>query len=132
MSVDAEKEGPQLSRKDDDRMTSFGKFMRRTKLDELPNFFNVLKGNMSLVGPRPERQYYIDEITKKAPHYVHLLKVKPGITSLGQVKFGYAECVDEMIMRLRYDIIYLENMSIFLDFKILFYTIFTVMKGKGV
>lgn len=132
MSEDAEKEGPRLSRKDDDRMTSFGKFMRRTKLDELPNFFNVLLGNMSLVGPRPERQYYIDEIIKKAPHYIHLLKVKPGITSLGQVKFGYAECVDEMIMRLRYDIIYLENMSIFLDFKILFYTIFTVMKGKGV
>jgi len=90
-----------------------------------------LKGDMSLVGPRPERQYYIDKIVEKAPHYRLLLFEKPGITSWGQVSYGYAENVDEMIERLRYDIMYIENMSLLLDVKILFYTVVTVLKGKG-
>jgi lipopolysaccharide/colanic/teichoic acid biosynthesis glycosyltransferase len=94
--------------------------MRKWRLDELPQFWNVLKGEMSLVGPRPERSYYIQEIMKRAPHYKHLLKVRPGITSWGQVKYGYASTVDQMIQRLKFDILYIENASLALDFKILF------------
>ncbi len=132
MHLDAEKSGPQLSQKEDCRTTSFGKFLRRTKLDELPNFINVLKGDLAIVGPRSERKFFIDQIVPLAPHYLRLLKVKPGITSMGQIKFGYASNVEEMIKRLRYDIIYIENMSLYQDFKVLFYTFFTVIKGKGV
>ena len=132
MKTDAEKNGPELSRVNDRRLTNFGKFMRKRKLDEIPNFWNVLKGEMSLVGPRPERKYFIDQIVQRAPHYIHLHKVKPGITSWGQVKYGYAENVQEMIKRLRYDILYIENMSLFVDLKILFYTAITIIKGRGV
>ncbi len=105
--------------------------MRRTRLDEIPQFYNVLLGEMSLVGPRPERQFYIDQIMAHAPHYKHLQKVRPGITSWGQVKYGYAENVEQMLARLKYDIIYIENMSIAVDFKILFFTIATVLQGRG-
>jgi exopolysaccharide biosynthesis polyprenyl glycosylphosphotransferase len=132
MYREAEKNGPELSRKNDARLTNFGRFMRKYRLDEIPNFINVLKGDMSLVGPRPERQFFINQIIKKAPHYVHLQKVKPGITSWGQVKYGYAENVDQMIKRLRYDILYIENMSLFVDLKIIFYTILTIIRGRGV
>jgi len=132
MRMDAEKNGPELSSKEDIRLTNFGRFMRKYRLDEIPNFFNVLMGDMSLVGPRPERQFFIDQIIKKAPHYTHLHKVKPGITSWGQVKYGYAENVDQMIRRLRFDILYIENMSLFVDFKILFYTFLTIIRGRGV
>ncbi len=132
MNVDAEKNGPMLSSKDDKRITSFGRFMRKSKLDELPNFYNVLKGDMSLVGPRPERKFYIDQIVEKAPHYLHLQKVKPGITSWGQVKYGYAENVEQMIDRLQYDILYIENMSVYVDFKIMIYTILKIIKGKHI
>ena len=132
MHVNAEMNGPELSSKNDIRITKFGRFMRKSRLDEIPNFFNVLKGEMSLVGPRPERKYFIDRITKRAPHYMHLLKVKPGITSWGQVKFGYAEDVDQMIKRLKYDMIYLDNMSLYVDIKIIIYTLLTIMRRKGV
>ena len=131
MFVDAEKDGPALSSENDSRITPFGKFMRKSRIDELPQFYNVIIGDMSLVGPRPERQYFIDKIVEKAPHYIHLQKVRPGITSWGQVKFGYAENVDEMIERLKYDIIYIENMSLYVDFKILIYTIKIIFQVKG-
>ncbi len=131
MYVDAEKHGPALSSENDPRVTRVGRFLRRLRLDELPQFFNVLKGDMSLVGPRPERRYYIDQIVKKAPEYLHLLKVRPGITSLGQVKFGYAENVDQMIERMKYDLLYLKNFSLILDLKILLYTIIVVLERKG-
>ncbi|MGM0473742.1 MAG: sugar transferase [Bacteroidota bacterium] len=132
MYHNAEENGPELSSKHDPRVTRFGQFMRRHRLDEIPNFINVLKGDMALVGPRPEREYFIKKITEQAPHYVHLQKVKPGITSWGQVKYGYAENVEEMIKRLRYDILYIENMSLFVDLKILFYTAITILRGRGV
>jgi exopolysaccharide biosynthesis polyprenyl glycosylphosphotransferase len=132
MYHNAEENGPELSSKHDPRVTRFGQFMRKHRLDEIPNFINVVKGEMALVGPRPEREYFIRKITREAPHYVHLHKVKPGITSWGQVKYGYAENVEEMIKRLRYDLLYIENMSLFVDLKILFYTAITIFKGRGV
>ena len=132
MYSDAEKNGPELTRKDDERLTRFGKFMRKWKLDEIPNFWNVLKGEMSLVGPRPERQHYVDQIVSKAPHYVRLHKVKPGITSWGQVKYGYAENVDEMVIRLKYDLLYMESMSLFVDFQIMISTILILLRGRHV
>lgn len=131
MYIDSEKNGPALSSEGDKRITPLGKYLRKLRIDELPQFWNVLSGEMSLVGPRPERQYYIDQIVEIAPHYNHLQKVKPGITSWGQVKFGYAENIDEMIERLKYDLVYLETMSLYTDIKILIYTIMIVLKGKG-
>ena len=132
MYIDAEKYGPMLSAGDDDpRITPFGKFMRKFRLDETPQFFHVLIGDMSMVGPRPERQYYIDQIVKKAPEYKLLQKIKPGMTSWGQVKFGYADTVDQMIERLKYDLLYLENMSMTTDIKILLYTFLIILQGRG-
>lgn len=131
MHVNAEKNGPQLSSTSDSRITSVGKFLRKTRLDEIPQFFHVIIGEMSLVGPRPERSFYIEQIKAQAPHVKKLLRVRPGITSWGQVKYGYAENVNQMIQRLKYDILYLENMSLAMDIKILFYTIVTVLRGSG-
>lgn len=131
MFTDAEKNGAQLSDTDDPRVTLWGRTMRKYRLDELPQFWNVLRGEMSLVGPRPERQHFIDLIKEKAPHVTQLQRVRPGITSWGQVKYGYASNVDEMVKRLRYDILYIENMSLVLDIKILFYTILVVLQGRG-
>ncbi len=131
MRENAEENGPQLSSQQDDRITPFGKFLRQYRLDETPQFFNVLVGDMSLVGPRPERQYYIDQITERAPYYKLLLGIKPGITSWGQVRFGYAENVDEMVRRLRWDLLYIENMSIQMDIKILIYTVLIILKREG-
>ncbi len=130
MYENAEPNGPTLSHLNDKRITTFGKFMRKTSLDEIPQFINVLKGDMSIVGPRPERQFYISQITKLNPEYLSLLQIRPGITGLGQVKFGYAKNVEDMIKRLRFDLFYLKHMSLFLDFKILLYTIKTIIRGK--
>lgn len=127
----SEGDTPQLSFDGDERCTPWGSLMRKWRLDELPQLWNVLIGEMSLVGPRPERKYFIDLIMKQAPHYKHLLKVRPGITSWGQVKYGYASNIEQMLQRLKFDILYIENMSITLDIKILFYTILVVVQGKG-
>lgn len=131
MQVDAESDGPKLSSELDQRITPFGQFLRKYRLDELPQFWNVLRGEMAIVGPRPERQYYIQQLLQYAPYYHLLHKVRPGITSWGMVKYGYARNIDEMLERLRYDMIYVENCSLLVDFKIWIYTIRTVFLGKG-
>jgi exopolysaccharide biosynthesis polyprenyl glycosylphosphotransferase len=132
MYADTMRQGALLTEKEDRRVTPFGRFLRKYRLDELPQFWNVLKGDMSMVGPRPEQRYYIEQIVRKAPYYYLLHNVRPGITSWGMVKYGYAETVDKMIERLQYDIMYYENMSLALDITILAYTIKTVLTGKGV
>jgi lipopolysaccharide/colanic/teichoic acid biosynthesis glycosyltransferase len=131
MYVDAEKLGPQLSSSNDPRITPIGRFMRKLRFDEFPQFFNVLRGDMSLVGPRPERQFYIDQIVQIEPQYLHLTKVRPGITSWGQVKYGYAENVEQMLQRMKFDLLYMKNRSLALDIKIMLYTILIVIKAKG-
>lgn len=131
MIVGAEKEGPQLSSAHDARVTKTGRFMRKSRLDEFPQFWNVLVGEMSLVGPRPERQFYIDKITEIEPQFIELTKVRPGITSWGQVKYGYAENIDQMLARMKFDLLYLKSRSLSLDFKIMLYTILIIFKGSG-
>jgi len=131
MYLNAEKDGPALSSHEDPRITPWGRFMRKWRIDELPQFYNILKGEMSLVGPRPERQFFIDRIITTHPHYKYLHKVKPGLTSWGMVQFGYAENVNEMVERMKYDLLYIENCSLALDIKIMMYTLMVIFQGRG-
>jgi exopolysaccharide biosynthesis polyprenyl glycosylphosphotransferase len=131
MYTNAEPDGPQLSNIDDVRVTPYGRFMRKYRLDELPQFWNVIKGDMSLVGPRPERKHFVEQIVSKAPQYYLTQEVLPGITSWGMVKYGYADSVEKMIQRLEYDLIYLENQSLLIDLKILVFTLKPLLRGKG-
>lgn len=131
MYTDAEQHGPKLTTDDDPRITPVGRWIRKYRVDELPQFINVLRGEMSIVGPRAERRFFADQILQQAPYYRHVFKVQPGITSLGMVKYGYASTVEEMVKRLKYDIIYMENMSILMDLKVIIYTVLTVLYGRG-
>lgn len=132
MTVDAEHDGPKLSSSMDRRITRVGRYLRKYRIDELPQFWNVLRGDMSLVGPRPERDFYIRQIMEIAPYYSRLLQVRPGITSWGMVKYGYATSVFQMVERMRYDLMYINNCSIAVDLKILGFTVRTVITGKGI
>ena len=132
MIKDAEKyTGPVWSRKDDPRVTKVGKILRRVRLDEIPQMFNVLKGEMSMVGPRPERPFFVEKLAEEIPYYKRRLKVRPGITGWAQVKHKYDESVEDVKIKLRYDLFYIENMSLRMDFKIIIRTIFVVLFGKG-
>lgn len=131
MIANAEENGPALSSENDVRITKWGKVMRKWRIDELPQFYNILIGEMSLVGPRPERKHFIDIIATQYPHYKYLHRVKPGLTSWGMVKYGYAENTAQMIERMKYDLLYIKNCSLALDFKIMIYTIIVILQGRG-
>jgi lipopolysaccharide/colanic/teichoic acid biosynthesis glycosyltransferase len=132
MYQNAETGTPKLSSATDERVTRIGKILRKYRIDELPQFWNILIGEMSVVGPRPERKYYINQIIEDAPYYCLLYKIRPGLTSWGPIKIGYSDTIEKMVERLNYDIIYMEDMSLLNDLQIMILTIEILFKGKGV
>jgi lipopolysaccharide/colanic/teichoic acid biosynthesis glycosyltransferase len=132
MYQNAENGTPKLSSATDERVTRIGKILRKYRIDELPQFWNILIGEMSVVGPRPERKYYINQIIEDAPYYCLLYKIRPGLTSWGPIKIGYSDTIEKMVERLNYDIIYMEDMSLLNDLQIMILTIEILFKGKGV
>lgn len=132
MHLNAEKGTPKLSSSNDERITKMGRFLRKYRFDEVPQFVNVIKGDMSIVGPRPERKFYIDQIIQEAPYYCLLYRIRPGLTSWGPIKIGYSDTLDKMIERLNFDIVYMENMNLLTDIKIILSTLEIIFKGKGV
>ncbi len=132
MRQDAEKDGkPRWATKDDDRVTRVGKFIRRTRIDELPQLFNVFTGEMSLVGPRPERQFFVDQLVAKIPYFAVRHSVKPGVTGWAQVKYEYGATVEDAAAKLQYDLYYVKNHSLFLDILVLIETVAVVLTGRG-
>ncbi|MGB5288660.1 MAG: sugar transferase, partial [Ignavibacteriaceae bacterium] len=132
MYKDAEKHtGPVWSQKDDPRVTRVGRKIRKLRIDEIPQMYNVLKGEMSLVGPRPERPFFVEQLSQQIPYYKRRLKVRPGITGWAQVKHKYDESIEDVKVKLRYDLFYIENMSLRMDIKILARTILVILFGKG-
>ena len=132
MKKDAEKlSGPVWSQKNDPRITRVGKFLRKVRMDELPQMLNILKGEMSLVGPRPERPFFVEKFALEIPYYKRRLRVKPGVTGWAQVKHKYDENIEDVKTKLKFDLFYIENMSLRMDLKILIRTIFVVLFGKG-
>jgi lipopolysaccharide/colanic/teichoic acid biosynthesis glycosyltransferase len=131
MSVDAESDGAQWARKNDSRVTRVGSFIRKTRIDELPQLFNIIKGEMSLVGPRPEREFFINDLEKDILYYRFRHAVKPGVTGLAQVKYAYGASVEDAIWKHKYDIFYIKHHSFFLDLKIILRTIYVVLFGMG-
>ena len=131
MRVHAENGTPQITLDNDERVTKVGKWLRKYRIDELPQFWNILQGEMSIVGPRPERRYFINQIEQKAPYYCLIYKIRPGLTSWGPIRVGYTDTLEKMVRRLNYDIVYVENMSLRLDIRIMFYTLGVIFNGKG-
>ena len=130
MIVDAEKEGEELQQDDDPRLTKTGRFLRSHHLDELPQLWNVFVGDMSFVGPRPERKYYIDKIMELDPRYEKLYEIRPGVTSYATLHNGYTDTMEKMLRRLESDLYYLEHMSLWMDIKILAKTFWNIVSGK--
>ena len=131
MIVNAEKDGIKWAKKDDVRITTFGKFLRRSRIDEIPQFYNVLKGDMSIIGPRPERPFFVNELSKSIPFYETRHIIKPGLTGWAQVKTRYGSSVDDSLTKLQYDLFYIKHRSVFLDFNIFIKTMSTILFYRG-
>jgi lipopolysaccharide/colanic/teichoic acid biosynthesis glycosyltransferase len=132
MRTDAEGDGtPRWAASNDDRVTRVGRVIRRYRIDELPQLFNVLKGDMSLVGPRPERPYFVDQLAREIPFYAARHSIKPGLTGWAQVRYHYGATLDDAAEKLQFDLYYVKNHTLFLDLVILFETVVVVFTGEG-
>jgi lipopolysaccharide/colanic/teichoic acid biosynthesis glycosyltransferase len=131
MRIDAERNGAQLAVKGDPRVTRVGRFLRKTRLDELPQLWNVLRGEMSLVGPRPERPEFCEKLSSEIPNYLNRLGLKPGLTGLAQIINGYDTDLDSVRRKVNFDLLYLQNCCVWNDLKILFRTVGVVLRGSG-
>ena len=131
MCQDAERDGAVWASKNDSRVTRVGKFLRNSRIDEIPQLINVLKGDMSFIGPRPERPEFVEDLKKQIYYYSKRHTIKPGVTGWAQVRYPYGATVEDAIEKLRYDLYYIKNLSFFLDTQILFETVKVVLFGRG-